>query len=343
MRCRARTAYALTFTSFLFILVGWISPFWFGRFYESSRSKKQWGLFYVIICEIGSCTNVGRILDKDHVDFGGADSPIVLEAISVLATISMALTLLGLVIVLQFHCHVCGKNYSYHNYVISAAIVQFTAAAFVFLTIILSSISTSVFFSKTPMDDVIEFPWSLLCYYLGEVSLIASAVIYLLITCHWKQYRHIYAKKRYMLSGPNGHYGNALYRENEPLPDYTIDRKYRYKPYNRDSFIGYFRGARNDTQSTEAAGNKDGYFFPNRSPWERSRYYYTYPYKTTKVDKTDKGTENVQNFTINSEFRRSRHNSLDGKKSGNSRVWHTTGDWNTSLAKNMDKKRDLYM
>lgn len=75
MRCRARTAYILTITSFLFILVGWISPFWFGRFYDITRSKKQWGLFYVILCEIGNCTNVARILSSQDVDFGGAESP----------------------------------------------------------------------------------------------------------------------------------------------------------------------------------------------------------------------------------------------------------------------------
>lgn len=55
---------------------------------------------------------------------------VVLEAISILATISLALSLLGLVIVLQFHCHTCGRKYSYHNYVTSAAIVQFTAGIY---------------------------------------------------------------------------------------------------------------------------------------------------------------------------------------------------------------------
>jgi hypothetical protein len=50
-----------------------------------------------------------------------------LESISILATIALALCSLALVVVLMFHCHVCGKKYSYHNYVTAAAIVQFTA------------------------------------------------------------------------------------------------------------------------------------------------------------------------------------------------------------------------
>ncbi|XP_045212364.2 uncharacterized protein LOC123563571 [Mercenaria mercenaria] len=343
MRCRARTAYSLTITSFLLILVGWIIPFWFGRFYESSQSKKQWGLFYVILCEIGNCTNVAGVLNKANVDFGGAKSPIILEAISVLATVALALCFLGLVIVIIFHCHVCGRKYSYHNYVTGAAIVQFIAATFVFLTIILSAISTSVFFSQTPMDDVIEFPWSLLCFCIGEVPLISSAVIYLLITCRWKKYRHIYAKTRYMFHTLNGH-GNGLHRSNEPLPDYTLDHRYRYKPYNRDSFIGYYRGSRDDNDSAKRSTHQRDYYFPRRSPWEKSRYYYTYPYNPAKINSSNrKQNRHVPSNTINSEYRRSRPKSFNGDNSENPRVWHTAGNWDTSLEKKMEAHRDIYM
>ena len=50
-----------------------------------------------------------------------------LEAIAILATLGMLLDLLSLFIVLFFHCSVCGKSYSYFNYIFGAAIVQFVS------------------------------------------------------------------------------------------------------------------------------------------------------------------------------------------------------------------------
>lgn len=218
----------------------------------------------------------------------------------------------------------------------------YVPAAFVFLTIILSAISTSVFFSRAPMDDVIEFPWSLLIFCIGEVPLISSAVIYLLITFRWKKYRHIYAKTRYIHDTLIGN-GSGIYRNNEPLLDYTLDRRHRFKPFNRDSFIGYYRGSREDSDSTGST-LKQGYYFPSRSPWEKSRYYYTYPNKQASFKSLKKqNVNNTTSNTINSEYRRSLPKSSISQNSGNPRVWHTVGNFELSMDKQMNNHKDIYM
>lgn len=180
------------------------------------------------------------------------------------------------------------------------------------------------------MDDIIEFPWSLLCFCIGEIMLIASAVIYLLITFRWKQYRHIYVNKRYFFHNvpdQNGH----LYRNSEPLPDYNIDSKYRFKPYNRNSFIGYYRGSRDDTSSLNRS-IQSGHYFPHRSPWERSRYFYSYPHRIARTNPIYSSNENMKPFsTINSEFRRIKHNYDNSSAVGKTHMWHPVDSWNKSL------------
>jgi hypothetical protein len=168
------------------------------------------------------------------------------------------------------------------------------------------------------------------------VPLISSAVIYLLITFQWKKYRHIYAKTRYIHDALTGN-GSGLHRNNEPLLDYTLDRKSRYKPFNRDSFIGYYRGSRDDDSTRE-------YYFPSRSPWEKSRYYYTYPYKQAHINSSlKKQTQNATSNTISSDHRRSLPRSSINQYSGNPRVWHTVGNFESSLERRMNPHRDIYM
>lgn len=219
------------------------------------------------------------------------------------------------------------------------------SAGFIILTIILSAIATNAFFSETPMGDIIEFPWSLLFFCLGMVPLIASAVIYSLITCRWKTYRHVYAKDRYLINTRTDQYGKRSEMSGEPLPDYNLDTRYRYKPYNRDSFIGYFRGSREDSRHHSGSRQKGGYFFPDRSPWERSRYYYTYPYQIVNIENSNNKNKHRMPFsTINSEYRRSRPKGFNRHTdNGNPGAWHTSAAWDKSLDKKSDAHKDIYM
>ncbi|KAL4240759.1 hypothetical protein ACF0H5_001548 [Mactra antiquata] len=342
MRTRTKTAYVLTFTSTVAFIIGWVIPFWFGRFYENTRSKKQWGLFYVIDCRPGNCTSTAGVLRNENVDFGGTDCPVRLEAISALATLTLITCLLGFGIVMVFHCHACGKRYSYHNYVTSACIVQFIAAIFAFFTIILTAISNGFFFSKFPLDDIIEFPWALLSFCVGEVLLIASAILYLLITCHWKRYRHIYARKRYVLEYPH----QRFYRYNEPLPDYTLDHKHRYKPYNRDSFVGYYRGRHDDGRSSrKKSWTDDELYIQDRNPWEKRRNYYTFPnnYRSAFYDDPQRVFNSAFGTMGNGYRTKTYERYTEPSYFSKSRVWHTAGSWWDPPKGRRDRYRDVYM
>ena len=70
MKPKLKYAVYLSAVAFLFLFIGWFIPFWFGRWYGYS-SKKQWGLFYTIICEIGNCTTVAGAIRTGLVDFLG--------------------------------------------------------------------------------------------------------------------------------------------------------------------------------------------------------------------------------------------------------------------------------
>lgn len=70
MISKSTAAVYLTGVACLSFFVGWLIPFWFGRRYKYS-TKKQWGLFYTIDCELGSCINIGGAIRTETVDFLG--------------------------------------------------------------------------------------------------------------------------------------------------------------------------------------------------------------------------------------------------------------------------------
>ena len=71
MTWKIKAASYFAIFSWILLCIGWFIPFWFGRVYKYS-SKRQWGLFYIIQCEIGNCTTIAGPIKTESVDFLGS-------------------------------------------------------------------------------------------------------------------------------------------------------------------------------------------------------------------------------------------------------------------------------
>ncbi|KAL4240760.1 hypothetical protein ACF0H5_001549 [Mactra antiquata] len=280
MKSLARSIFILSLFSSILIFLAWIIPCWFGRVYDGSPSSKTlWGLFYVVECTSQECISVPRSLKNENVDFSGATPPLRVEAISVLATISFALSLLGMFFVAICHCHACGRHHEYKNYIAFTVMVQITEGVFTFLTIVTSAVANGAFFSKSRMKNGDEFPWSLFLFCLAEILLTLSVIFLLMISLRWKKYRHLYTKSNQ--NHDNNKIVEVQRRYDELAPDYRVETYDQYRPYHDYS---YLNGSYNDRIIPVNSGHYDRHGVPYQSIFGRTRYYITQPYRNEFID-----------------------------------------------------------
>lgn len=115
----------------------------------------------------------------------------------------------------------------------------FFSVVFTFLTIVVAGVASAQFFKYRPVSSIIEVPWSLICYSFGEVAIICSDILFvLLIRKYLKHRRHLYTSNQsndgiYTISlkyypGRSNIHVNNRYRfhyfgNDEPPPDYDSD------------------------------------------------------------------------------------------------------------------------
>ena len=72
MRSLTRAAFGILIIATLFILVGWVIPFWFSRG-QSADNGVYWNIFYVVACLSGTCNSEGRIIKESTVFLAGGE------------------------------------------------------------------------------------------------------------------------------------------------------------------------------------------------------------------------------------------------------------------------------
>ena len=158
---------------------------------------------------------------------------------------------------------------------------------FTFITIVVAGVASAQFFQHKPISSVIEVPWSLICYCVGEIFLICSDILLILTIRSYLEYRRLKTSSEKSNSGVYaislryypGKYTNTGDNELHIRPPFYVNTGYEFDHFGSGSGKRYEPPPDYDTNALVRKPSQSKHPYVNKVGYKRIPRRYRHPHE----------------------------------------------------------------